>query len=77
MARQIGRRMVWNKRNCGKIAHETGFLGSVQSLLRLNHRVDESASGINYGRIEDSQVQHDLTTAREAEVLFRRRQMGQ
>lgn len=77
MARQIGSRMDWKGRNGGKGAHETEFLGSVRSLLRLNHRVDETASCINYGQIEDSQVQYDLTAVREAEVCFRRRQMVQ
>lgn len=56
MARQVRSRMGWNGRNSNEVAHGTGFLGVVRSILGLNQGADGSASCNIHGYIEDSKV---------------------
>jgi hypothetical protein len=77
MARHVRSRMGWDERNGNRIGHGTGLLGTVRSILRLNHRADTSASCIIHGGIEGSEAYHGFTTVREAEVSLRRVQMLQ
>lgn len=77
MARHVKSRTGWNGRDNNKIAHGTGLLGIVRNILRLNQRVDVSASCIIYGRIEDSPRYDRFAAVTEAEVPLRRAQMLQ
>ena len=77
MARQVKTGADLDRRNKHKIVDGNGHMTILRNILGLNHRVAEYSSGVIKTSVQGSQLNHGLTTVRDAEVLLRKALMLQ